>query len=364
MDNETLELIQEQIGYQFKNEDLLVQAFTRRSYANENGGEDNEVLEFIGDTALDFVVVKILTERYGYFASECDDYDSEEEYNEFISERDEGQLTELKKNLVKRETLAARIDEFGFADYLIMGKGDEVNNANHEASVKEDLFEAIIGAVTLDSSWDNEKMQEVVDIMLNPDEYLDAQDNDEKEENYVSLIQEWVSKKYKCVPRYIFIPENEVWQMRYDYDTIEDYNYHGYDEKHVCVLKLGSFDKKFMSWGHSKKKARLNACVLAYEYLREHNLFYLPIDEIGEPDVSKSINQLQELHQKKYIGEPWYDFSETYDDNGNPIWHCECHVSGRDTYWWRDCSSKKQGKKLVAYDMLCDIFGWEDDDEA
>ena len=52
--------IQDQIGYCFKNTDLLHQAFVRRSYSVENGSENNEVLEFIGDKVLDFITVKIL----------------------------------------------------------------------------------------------------------------------------------------------------------------------------------------------------------------------------------------------------------------------------------------------------------------
>ena len=52
MDNEDLQKIQDHIGYNFKNLDLLQQSFVRRSYAKENDGEDNEVLEFIGDKAL------------------------------------------------------------------------------------------------------------------------------------------------------------------------------------------------------------------------------------------------------------------------------------------------------------------------
>ena len=58
-------MVQAQIGYTFKNIDLLNQAFTRRSYTEENGGENNEVLEFIGDKALDFAVIKILIEKFG-----------------------------------------------------------------------------------------------------------------------------------------------------------------------------------------------------------------------------------------------------------------------------------------------------------
>ena len=62
-------MVQGQIGYDFKNLDLLQQAFTRRSYTAENGGENNEVLEFIGDKALDFMVVKLLIQKYGYLAN-------------------------------------------------------------------------------------------------------------------------------------------------------------------------------------------------------------------------------------------------------------------------------------------------------
>ena len=60
MKNEDLEFIQEQIGYEFNNLNLLQQAFTRRSYSQEHGGENNEVLEFIGDKVLDLFVIKLL----------------------------------------------------------------------------------------------------------------------------------------------------------------------------------------------------------------------------------------------------------------------------------------------------------------
>lgn len=62
-------MVQAQIGYQFNNLDLLNQAFTRRSYSEENGGENNEVLEFIGDKALDFAVIKLLIAKYGKMKS-------------------------------------------------------------------------------------------------------------------------------------------------------------------------------------------------------------------------------------------------------------------------------------------------------
>ena len=56
--------IQKTIGYTFRNVDLLVQAFTRKSYSQENGGQNNEVLEFVGDKVLDLVVTKMLVDHY------------------------------------------------------------------------------------------------------------------------------------------------------------------------------------------------------------------------------------------------------------------------------------------------------------
>ena len=56
----------------------------------------------------------------------------------------------------------------------------------------------------------------------------------------------------------------------------------------------------------------------------------------------------KELYQKGYIGEPWYEFSESYDDDGNPVWHCECGVDGEECYFEDDFTSKKYGKKSVS----------------
>lgn len=166
MNNKDLQFIQDQIGYNFKNWDLLQQAFVRRSYAAENGGEDNEVLEFIGDKALDFAVVKLLAQKYGHMVNgdpvdgtklsmweqeikrkKNMEMQGEPSFNEYACDCREGELSELKRKLVEKKTLAQRIDDLGLADFLIMGKGDIRNNVSERDSVKEDLFEAILGAV-------------------------------------------------------------------------------------------------------------------------------------------------------------------------------------------------------------------------
>ena len=76
MNTNDLNYVQNHIDYRFKNLDLLQQAFIRRSYSEEHGGGDNEVLEFIGDKALDLMVVKFLSDKYGYFDHEDEEDNS------------------------------------------------------------------------------------------------------------------------------------------------------------------------------------------------------------------------------------------------------------------------------------------------
>ena len=129
-------MVQGQIGYDFKNLDLLQQAFTRRSYTAENGGENNEVLEFIGDKALDFMVVKLLIQKYGYLANR-DPIDGtkisvwEQEFkrnqegceapavNSFGCDYDEDDLSKIKSRMVNKKALARRMDELGFSEHSL-----------------------------------------------------------------------------------------------------------------------------------------------------------------------------------------------------------------------------------------------------
>lgn len=328
MTDKDLQFIEERLDYDFNEPKLLRQAFTRKSYSDERSGAyHNEVLEFYGDKALEFVVMKKLSVHYG----------NETQNGKYTSTKTEGQLTDIKKNLICRKMLARRIDVLGFADYLLMGKGDIGQNVQYVDSVKEDLFEAIVGAVAIDCYWDTEILEDVVDTMLDVEYYLNNGFNEEK--NYVDLIQTWCQKKYGKLPYYDF--------------------YRTDDEVFDCTLNL-SDELSFEGHGYSKREARMEAAQYAYEYLEEEDELVLPIDEVGKPDFDKAINQLQELFQKGYIDEPLYDFEETYDENGNPVWHCECHIEGGETYYCVNASSKKQGKKRVAYDMLCDVLEWEE----
>lgn len=370
MNNNDLQFIQDQIGYNFKNLDLLQQAFVRRSYSKENGGEDNEVLEFIGDKALDIIIVKILAETFGFYTSECDDYDKGNDFNEFCCEHSEGKLTELKKRLVSKKMLAHRIDQLALAEYLIMGKGDQHNHIEQEDSVKEDLFEAIIGAVTLDSEWDLDEIQSTVEYMLEPEVYL----AENKEDNYVELIQEWSLKRCKNLPRMhsdnssydeensVLRRANEIRVNQPQRDVSRGWiNSQEYYETHFkCELVLEGIDNIFIGYGKSKSEARKAVCEGAYNYLEEHDMLFSIQDEIENPNKAGAVGQLETLSRRGYFSLPTYDFEQGYDKNGNPIWKCECHIEEYDTYYWSKSSSKKDAKKSAAFEMLQYVLSEEE----
>lgn len=354
-------LVPQQIGnYKFSNEALLKQAFTRRSFTEENGGENNEVLEFIGDKALDIAVVRYLVRKYGN-APTKDELNKMmwlgEKYDyAFSSTMDEGKLTVLKQRLVQKDTLARRIDELSIADYLIMGKGDVLKNRGQDKSVKEDLFEAIIGAVAIDSNWDFEKIQEVVEVMLNPDSILATDD----EIDYVRLIYEW-DESYGNEPwfQYENCGESSAWYLRDDNTIYQSCNVIGSEEQRylssttrTCFVKIADDVPAFAGFGYSKNEARRNACKLAYEYLESHNMLFTIRDEIDEPTVEMAINQLEILARRDYIAMPEYEYSEEHDGDGNPIWNVTCRVEGFELVSSAESSSKKQAKKKAAFDML------------
>lgn len=362
-------MVQGQIGYQFKNIDLLHQAFVRCSFTEENGGQNNEVLEFIGDKALDFAVVRMLAQRYGRLAN-GDPIDGtklsvwEREFkrqreretgtapkvNEFICEHSEGQLTKIKSRMVEKKTLSRRIDELGFAEGLVMGNSDIQNNVQDEPSVKEDLFEAILGAVALDSGWDFSRIQSAAEIMLEPDSFLQA----DEDTNYVRLIQEWEIQKNGVIPWYQYKEATYTSTWYFPFDGISDHpptsdyaklNFH-------CYLKLLNDLPIFRAFGTSKSEARMAVCKLAYDYLEKHKLLFTIRDEIENPNKAEAINQLEILARRGYFSIPTYDFEQGYDKDGNPVWKCKCHIAEYDTYFTAKSSSKKDAKKSVAFEML------------
>ncbi len=366
---DALAFVQRQIGYEFKNIDLLEQAFTRRSYTEENGGENNEVLEFLGDKVLDFIVVKMLSERFGKFEKEEQDPNSwtKKLYKgNFTSELSEGKLSEIKARVVNKNALASRIDDLGITDFVLadllkMSKGDIANGAMHQPSVKEDLFEAILGAVALDSKWNLEELQNTAEVMLEPDDNIDTD-----KFSYVQFIQDWVANDTNTVPVYLFkeAPYSTSWYLPFD-GISQRFNLDDKRQNEVkfwCMMHIADRLPDFRGFGKSKSEARRNACEVAYNYLDKQGLLPTIRDEIENPNRNEAIGQLEILARRGYFSIPTYDFSQQHDDNGNPIWKAECHIAEYDTYCDAESSSKKEAKKDSAYEMLLYVLGYEEDE--
>ncbi|MDD3124086.1 MAG: ribonuclease III domain-containing protein [Candidatus Izemoplasmatales bacterium] len=340
-----LDDVQRQISYWFDNIDLLFQAFTRRSYSEENGGENNEVLEFIGDRVLDFYVTKILMDRYGYTKSQLDDFDADEDDDEFVVDTytNEGSLTAIKKKLVKKKMLAHRIDKLGFKDFLRMGNGDIQQHKENEDSVKEDLFEAILGAIAIDSNWNTDELENVVDFMLNMDHFLTH--GLTEEDDYVGLVQQWNQKENGEVPEYEF---EEIYSGGF---------------KAYLSLDTPRGTMRYYAEGNSKAEARANVAEFAYNDLDEHDELFTIMDELPEElTLENSINTLQELAQKGYVSMPEYYLPEdqVYDYNGNPRWMCTCTIRSHALEEIVYATSKKTAKKYAAYLCICNICGLKD----
>ncbi len=128
--------LQNALGITFKDTALLQQALVHRSYLNETPGfslPSNERLEFLGDALLGFVVAEELYQQFPDLA--------------------EGELTKLRANLVRKETLASLAQTLSLGDYLYLGQGEERSGGRRRGSNLSHVVEAVIGAVLIDQGF-------------------------------------------------------------------------------------------------------------------------------------------------------------------------------------------------------------------
>ncbi|MDD2786001.1 MAG: ribonuclease III [Patescibacteria group bacterium] len=126
-------LLEERLGYTFKDKNILMQALTHRSYLNEHSDfpfEHNERLEFLGDAVLELIVTEHLYLNYA---------------------NPEGELTNWRAALVNAKTLSGIASQLAFEDYLLMSKGEAKDkNSKARMYILANAIEAIIGAIYLD----------------------------------------------------------------------------------------------------------------------------------------------------------------------------------------------------------------------
>ncbi|MCR5451826.1 MAG: ribonuclease III [Lachnospiraceae bacterium] len=131
MDTKDLE---EKIGYQFKDSQLLLTALTHSSYANEYANSEacecNERMEFLGDAVLEVISSEFLYNKY--------------------TNMPEGDLSKLRASIVCEPTLASIAKELGLGGFLRLGTGEDKTGGRNRASVTSDALEALIGGIFLD----------------------------------------------------------------------------------------------------------------------------------------------------------------------------------------------------------------------
>jgi ribonuclease-3 len=128
------EELQESVGFDFKNIELLQNAFTHSSYVNEHRHEnlkDNERLEFLGDAVLELTVSDYLFNKYPDMA--------------------EGQMTKMRAAIVCEPSLVEFAEMVHFSKYIRLGKGEEKAGGRTRPALLADVFESFIGALYLDN---------------------------------------------------------------------------------------------------------------------------------------------------------------------------------------------------------------------
>ena len=128
--------LEQRIQYKFRNSLYLAEALTHPSLGHETQRHhfDNQRLEFLGDAVLQLIFTEHLFQRFPSFS--------------------EGQLTKMRSRLVSREGLRVHAVSIGLGEYLMMGRGEESSGGRVRASALADAFEALIGAMYLDSDLD------------------------------------------------------------------------------------------------------------------------------------------------------------------------------------------------------------------
>ena len=179
--------LEKKLGLNFKNKDLLTQAFTHRSYLNENPDfklEHNERLEFLGDAVIELIVTEHLYKEY--------------------PEKAEGELTNWRAALVNAKMMTSVSEDLGFNDYLLLSRGEAKEGGKARGYILANTFEALLGALYLDSGYHpcDEFIKKYLFINL-PKIIKDGSYKDAK-----SKFQEEAQEKVSVTPSYKVLKES------------------------------------------------------------------------------------------------------------------------------------------------------------
>lgn len=209
------------LDYFFNNKSLLLNAVIHRSYSNENKdfkNLNNEKLELLGDSVLGVVVVEYL-------------------YNRFVN-LSEGELVRIKSVVVSEHSISEFAKQISLGDYIILSKGEELNGGKNRVSILADAFEAVIGAIFLDSGLEGVK-RFLIPFLIPKIDYLNQ---DEDSIDYKTVLQEYAQSSFKDTPKYQIVNES------------------GPDHSKTFLVEVILNGKKIAeSYGNSKKEAEQSA---------------------------------------------------------------------------------------------------------
>lgn len=178
-------VLEKNIGYSFKNRDILTEALTHRSFLNESSFKrNNERIEFLGDAILEFVVTNYLFNNYI-------------EYNE-------GDLTSFRAAVVKTESLASEATRLDIGNFILMSKGEEGSGGRLRPYILADTFESLIGAIYIDGGFEESRRfiednvcYKISDV-ISKKSYIDSK----------SKLQEIAQEAFRITPNYKVLSEN------------------------------------------------------------------------------------------------------------------------------------------------------------
>lgn len=219
--------LENNLSYNFKNKNLLLNALSHSSYANEmrNGVTSNERLEFLGDSVLSIIVSEYLFDKFNNLP--------------------EGELTKLRASLVCEKSLCSFSRQLHIGDFLMLGKGEEKGGGRERDSILADAFEAVLAAMYLDGGMEVAR-KHVLRFILPELSHKD----DDSFKDYKTALQEIIQKNPEESVTYILTGESGP-----DHDKLFEVEVH----LNSNVIGKGT--------GKSKKSAEQAAAKLALELM-------------------------------------------------------------------------------------------------
>ena len=227
-----LQLFEKNAGIRFRKLDFLNLAFSHRSFANESkeNFDNNEKLEFLGDSVLGLVVSEYLYRN--------------------MPGKAEGDLARIKSFVVSEDTLADVSRTLKVDNFVLIGKGEEYSGGRKKKAILADCMEAIIGAYFLDSGFANAKKFILKIIVPEINKVIE----NKHKKDYKTLLQEYSQKNFKTYPKYTLVRKS------------------GPDHDRTFWIEVTVNGKNYgPGSGKNKKEAEQKAACIAYEDLTTLN---------------------------------------------------------------------------------------------